>query len=57
MEYKNILTDWFVHNIEKGNYTPVEYYSSTCKDGSLLQAWCGTVAFVVDTELSIKFWE
>ena len=56
MEYRNILTDWFIQNIEKGNYTPVEYYSDYCKDGSLLQAWCGTVAFVMDRELSENLW-
>ena len=56
MEYRNILTDWFIQNIEKNNFTPVEYYSSICKDGSMLQAWDGCIAFVLDEKLSKNFW-
>ncbi len=40
------LTRWFDVNLEKGNFTPIEYFSPYCKDGSLLQAWSGTSAFV-----------
>lgn len=56
MEYKYLLLDWFVYNLKKGNYTPIEYFSPYCKDGSLLQAWGGDVAFVLDEKLSREFW-
>lgn len=56
MEYKNALESWFTYNIEKNNFTPIEYFSSACPDGSLLQAWSGAAAFVMDEELSIDFW-
>ena len=57
LEYKHLLTDWFIYNLNKGNYTPVEYFSPFCKDGSLLQAWNGAVAFVLNEELSKEFWK
>ena len=37
--------DW---NNAKGNYTPIEYYSPICPDGSLLQAWSGDAAMIYD---------
>ncbi len=57
MEYKYALESWFEQNIEKGNYTPIEYYSPLCADGSLLQAWSGVAAFVLDENLSLNFWD
>ncbi len=45
-DYTYPLTRWFDYNIQKGNFTPIEYYSPYCKDGSLLQAWSGVAAFV-----------
>jgi len=57
MEYKYALGSWFEQNLEKDNYTPVEYYSPVCPDGSLLQAWAGATAFVMDEELSLTFWD
>lgn len=56
MEYKYLLTDWFTYNLKKGNYTPIEYFSPYCEDGSLLQAWGGDAAFVLDEEISRDFW-
>ena len=56
MEYKYLLTGWFTYNLNNGNYTPIEYFSSYCEDGSLLQAWSGDTAFVLDEELSKNFW-
>lgn len=47
MDYKYPLTRWFEYNVEKGNYTPVEFYSPIHPDGSLLQAWSSTGAFVL----------
>ncbi len=47
-EYEYALKSWFTQNLEKGNYTPVEYYSPTVKKGSNLQAWSGVGAFVLD---------
>lgn len=41
------LTRWFTYNIERGNYTPVEFFSPIHKDGSLLQAWSSTGAFAL----------
>lgn len=57
MEYKNALCSWFTYNIEKNNFTPIEYFSSGYPDGSLLQAWSGVAAFVFDEEVSLKFWD
>ena len=52
-EYEFALKNWFTYNLKNGNYTPVEYFSPYCKDGSLLQAWSSTVAFVYnDTDMS-----
>ena len=47
-EWKYALMSWFDYNVRKGNYTPVEYFSPCCADGSLLQAWSGLGAFVLD---------
>lgn len=47
MEYEYPLTRWFDYNLEKGNYTPVEFFSPLHPDGSLLQAWSSTGAFVL----------
>lgn len=57
MEYKSILSLPFEYNIKKGNYNQIEYFSPFCKDGSLLQAWSGVTAFVLDEELSADFWQ
>lgn len=57
MEYRYALESWFDYNVEKGNYTPVEFFAPPHKDGSLLQAWSGTAAFVMDEEISRGFWE
>ena len=52
-EYEFALKNWFFYNLKKGNYTPVEYFSPYCKDGSLLQAWSSVAAFVYnDTNMS-----
>ena len=56
MEYRYALESWFEYNVNRGNYTPVEFFSPPQKDGSLLQAWCGAVAFVMDEALSLDFW-
>ena len=47
MDYMYPLTRWFDYNTEKGNYTPIEFYSPTHKDGSLLQGWSSTGAFLL----------
>ena len=57
MEYTYALESWFTYNIERGNYTPIEYFSSACKDGSLLQAWSGAAAFVLDEKTSLDFFD
>ena len=57
MEYRYALESWFDYNVARGNYTPVEFFSPPHKDGSLLQAWSGTAAFVMDEEISRDFWE
>ncbi len=57
MEYKHALTSWFSYNIDKDNYTPIEYFSPACKDGSLLQAWSGVAAFVLDEDTSLNFFD
>ncbi len=46
LEYEYALYSWFDANVQKGNYTPIEYYSSMQRDGSMLQAWSGVGAFV-----------
>ena len=57
MEYSNALESWFTYNVERGNYTPIEYFSPACKDGSLLQGWSGAAAFVLDSDVSLKFFD
>ena len=57
MEYRYALESWFDYNVERGNYTPVEFFSPPQKDGSLLQAWSGVAAFVMDEEISRGFWD
>ena len=57
MEYRYALESWFDYNVARGNYTPVEFFSPPHKDGSLLQAWSGTAAFVMDEEISRDFWK
>ncbi|MDE7216054.1 MAG: hypothetical protein K2O08_04530, partial [Clostridia bacterium] len=47
MDYKYPLTRWFEYNVEKGNYTPIEFFSPLHPDGSMLQAWSSTGAFVL----------
>lgn len=47
MDYEYPLTRWFEYNAERGNYTPVEFFSPVHPDGSLLQAWSSTGAFVL----------
>ena len=51
------LESWFDYNVARGNYTPVEFFSPPQKDGSLLQAWSGVAAFVMDEEISLGFWD
>lgn len=57
LEYKNALESWFFYNIKRENYTPIEYFSSVWRDGSLLQAWSGVSAFVLDSDLSDRFYD
>ena len=57
MEYKNALQSWFLYNVKKCNYTPIEYFSPLYDQGSLLQAWSGVAAFVLDDELSKNFFD
>ena len=47
MDYEYPLTRWFTYNLEKKNFTPVEFYSPTHPKGSLLQAWSSVGAFVL----------
>ncbi|MDE7192272.1 MAG: hypothetical protein K2O35_07385 [Clostridia bacterium] len=47
MDYIYPLTRWFEYNAEKGNYTPIEFFSPVHPDGSMLQAWSSTGAFVL----------
>lgn len=47
MDYMYPLTRWYEYNIGKGNYTPIEFFSPLQQDGSLLQAWSSTGAFVL----------
>ena len=39
MDYKYPLTRWFEYNVGKYNFTPVEFFSPTHPQGSLLQGW------------------
>lgn len=47
MDYEYPLTRWFTYNLEKKNFTPVEFYAPCHPDGSLLQAWSSMGAFVL----------
>ena len=47
-EYRYPLESWFFYNLDKGIFTPVEYFSPCRKSGSTLQAWSGAAAFVFD---------
>ena len=42
------LTSWFSYNLERGIFTPIEYFSPCRKSGSTLQAWSGAAAFTFD---------
>ena len=57
MDYRYLLKQWFEYNLNKGNYTPIEYFYPYCADGYLLQAWSGDTAFVLDEALSLHFWD
>lgn len=57
MAWREVLGSWFDYNVARGNYTPIEYFSPVCPDGSLLQAWGGDVAFVLNVALSEHFWD
>lgn len=48
MEYEYPLLRWFSYNLERGNYTPVEFFNPLHPDGSLMQAWSAMGAFVLD---------
>jgi predicted NodU family carbamoyl transferase len=47
-DYRYPLESWFSYNLERGIFTPVEYFSPCRKSGSTLQAWSGAAAFVFD---------
>ena len=47
-DYHYPLESWFSYNLEKGIFTPVEYFSPCRKSGSTLQAWSGVAAFTFD---------
>ena len=47
-EYQYPLESWFGYNLQRGIFTPVEYFSPCRKSGSTLQAWSGVAAFVFD---------
>jgi GH15 family glucan-1,4-alpha-glucosidase len=47
-ECRYALESWFSYNLEKGIFTPVEYFSPCRKSGSTLQAWSGAAAFTFD---------
>lgn len=55
-EYEFALKNWFTYNLNRGNYTPVEYFSPYCEDGSLLQAWSSAVAFVYN-DMDMSFFK
>lgn len=57
LDYNYALESWFDYNVKKGNFTPVEYFSPLYPCGSLLQAWSGVSAFVLDEELSNKYFD
>ena len=45
-DYLYPLTKWFSYGLEKGWYTPVEYYNPLTGRGSLLQGWSAVAAEV-----------
>ena len=47
-EYRYPLESWFSYNLDKGIFTPIEYFAPCRKSGSTLQAWSGAAAFVFD---------
>ncbi len=47
LDYEYPLTRWFNYNLEKKNFTPIEFYAPCHADGSLLQAWSSMGAFVL----------
>ena len=55
LEHSYALTRWFEYNTMRGNYTPIEYDSPYCEDGSLLQAWSSAAAFVYFDEQGMFF--
>ncbi len=57
MQFSYPLEKHFTYNTAKGNYTPIEYFSPYCDDGSLLQAWGAMSAFVLDEKLSKDFYK
>lgn len=48
MDFEYPLTRWFTYNLEKENYTPVEFFSPFHPQGSLLQGWSSVGAFVLE---------
>lgn len=57
MEYRYALESWFDYNVQRGYYTPVEYFSPPHPTGSSLQAWSSVAAFIMDEDLSRDFWD
>ena len=47
-DYRYPLESWFSYNLNRGVFTPIEYFSPCRKCGSTLQAWSGAAAFVFD---------
>ena len=47
-EWRYALKSWFSYNLEKGIFTPIEYFSPCRKSGSTLQAWSSATAFTFD---------
>ncbi len=56
-EYRYALESWFSYNLDRGIFTPVEYFSPCRKSGSTLQAWSGVAAFVFDFIGKTSFFE
>ncbi|MDR2634967.1 MAG: hypothetical protein LBC13_03185, partial [Clostridiales bacterium] len=46
MDYEYPLTRWFDYNLERGNFTPIEFFSPCHKDGSPLQGWSALGALI-----------
>jgi len=55
MDYEYPLTRWFDYNLDKGNFTPIEFYSPPQPDGSMLQGWSALGAFVLSYPLGDFF--